>query len=163
MPDRIARYMYYKLHADRVARRMFSRVNDHRGRFLVLFALIYMCFGYSYIVEASTPARRETFGWMPHAIPMTVLCVPWFIAAAIAVASAITYKQPHTDRFGFMALVLVPVVWALMFLFSYFAGYAPTGWISTIIYGAFTAIVILTSSWPNPPQIDRSLLDGVHD
>lgn len=164
MPDRIVRYLYYKVHADRVTHRLFHRVNDHRGRFLILFGLLYGCFGWSYIVEGSSPSRRATFEWLPDVIPMSALSWPWFTAALIAVISAFRYTPPRTDRFGFMALALAPLVWACMFLFSYFAGYAPTGWISTIIYGGFAAIVILVSSWPNPVELDgRTLLDGAHD
>lgn len=164
MPDRIARYLYRKIHADRLTHRLFHRINDHRGRFLVLFGLLYGCFGWTYLVEGSTPSRTAAFEWLPSFIPMSALSWPWFIAAVIALGSSVRYTPPRTDRFGFMALVLVPCVWALMFLFSYFRGYAPTGWISTIIYGGFAAIVILVSSWPNPVQLDgRAVLGGAHD
>lgn len=163
MPDRIARYLYYKSHADRLLDKLFRRINDHRGRFLIGFALMYCCFGYSYVVEGSAASRTSVFQWLPDFIPVTALSGPWFIAAAIAIGSSFRRVPPRTDRYGFMALALVPLLWAMMFLFSYLAGHAPTGWISAMLYGGFAMIVILVSSWPNPVRLDGTLLGGVDD
>ena len=161
MPDRIVRYLFRKARVYPMVSRLSRGLNDHRGRFLVLFATIYTCFGYSYIVEGATTQRRSVFVWLPDMVPMMVLSTPWFLAAVIALMSAFKRSLFRTDRYGFMALATVPCVWALTFLFAHFAGRAPTGWISTLIYGGFAAIVVVVSSWPNPPTLDgRSLLDG---
>jgi hypothetical protein len=159
MPDRILRAIFYRAHADRVTRPLTRRLNGHRGKFLILFAMIYSLVGYSYVMAGITATRRATFGWLPDWLSFSILAWPWLIAAGIAVVSAILYNPPRTDRFGFMALAVVPMVWGCMFLISWLAGFAPTGWISAITYFAFSATVTLVSSWPNAIELggDRLL------
>ncbi|MCQ4119897.1 hypothetical protein [Rhodococcus tibetensis] len=159
MPDRVMRAVWSRLHGDRFTRPLTRRINGHRGKFLLLFAMIYALFGYSYVMAGITATRRATFGWLPDWFSFTVLAWPWFIAAGVAVVSAILYDPPRTDRHGFMALAVVPMVWGFMYLISWLAGFATTGWISAIIYFGFSAIVTHASSWPNAIQLggDRLL------
>ena len=159
MPDRVLRAVWTWLHLDRLTRPLTRRINGHRGKFLVLFAMIYGLIGYGYIVAGITPTRRATFGWLPDWFPFTVLAWPWLLAAVVALVSALLYDPPRTDRFGFMALAVTPMLWGSMFLISWLGGFAPTGWISSVTYFGLTAIVTLVSSWPNAIELggDRLL------
>lgn len=135
---------------DRIVRAVLDRLNDKRGRFLALNAIMYLCIGYSYFTNASLASRSAAFGWLP--LPTQYLGWVWIAAAVIALLSAVSYSPPRSDRLGFMVLTAVPMLWAFGYLFAWAAGYSEAGWVSAAIYGLIAGVALLCSSWANPNQ-----------
>ena len=151
MPDRLVRYVFRRLHLGRLTEPVTSRINGHRGKFLMLFAFIYLMIGYGYLV-VMTAGRLATFGWLPTWL-MGILAWPWLISAGVAILSAWKCTPPRTDRFGFMAIAVVPMLWGCLFLISWILNYSQTGWLSSVTYFALASIVVLVSSWPNAVEV----------
>ena len=137
------------------------RLSGKRAQFLLVHAVLYACLGFSYVTikPGEGSSRASAFSWLPAALPVSMIGWIWIVAAGIALYAAIEQHPPKSDRFGFMALTAVPIVWSLMFLISWvsavIAGTPSTAWVSASIYAGYATIVILVSSWPNPINLDR--------
>lgn len=129
------------------------RLNGRRGAFLLALAIVYLLIGYSYISQPSTAGWTTSFRWLPDWFPITYLGWPWIVAGLIAIASAIAYESPKSDRAGFSAMTAVPLAWSLIFFLLWLAGYATTGWSLASTYAGFAVAVMVVSGLPNPVPI----------
>lgn len=132
--------------------RAYKAINGKRGAFLCLHALVYIGIGVTYI---TTPNRTvQVFGWLPDFLTLDVLGWVWIVAAVVGVLSAFIHDPPRTDKIGYAVMTSVPLLWAGLMLISWLTGYNSTGLIAAVVYGGFAGVIMLVSSWPNPPPID---------
>lgn len=124
---------------------------QRRAAFLLLFSLAFAALGYSYSFADSSPSRLSALRWLTEVVPVHWLGIPWFVAAVIAAVSA--FRTMPADRFGFVALFIVPAVWGALYAISWATGDAPAGLVTTVLYEALATAPLVVAGMLNPnPQ-----------
>lgn len=124
-----------------------------RGAFLVLFAVVYALIGYSYLTlsPASVKAVRMSLHWALNVAPLPVWGWVWIATAVIAAASGLF--APGRKAAGFVAGVVMPVLWGLANLAAWISRDVPRGWVSAAIYAALAAAVGVVAGMPEPAAL----------
>ena len=124
-----------------------------RGLVLVLVGVCWVLLGISVIL---TPYSSQ--GWVPHEeIPGWARGSVWIITGCVGIVTA--WWPPGKDRWGFAAIVLMPLERAASFAVAA-VGWAlpgiehgaPRGWISALIWSAVVALIMLITGWQEPPS-----------
>jgi hypothetical protein len=123
-------------------------VNGRRGSFLILFGLIYVAVGLSYIYAPNDSPVRQSMAWLPHLTDLTFCGGVWATAGLIAGVHA--FLPIPKDRFGYMALAATAIAWTVAYMVSWGLGYADRGWVSAVVFAALGAATLVVSGMPNP-------------
>ena len=119
-----------------------------RGAFLAFLALLDFAYGYSlYLVPASQRAYDLLLPWQAWG-------VVWLAVGAVCAGGMVL--RTGADRLAFSLAAALKTCWAAVFVRVWLLDHLPRGWVSVVIWLAFAAVVLLVSSWPEPPR--RALL-----
>ena len=125
-------------------------INGRRGVFQLLLSALYLVIGVSFLLIPHPASRREALGWIIELMPLQPVALLWILAALVGIVSAF-YCRPK-DWVGFFALTLAPAVWGFLFLIGVMFGAPPLGIVSTAVYWAFAAVVMVVAG-----------MQGAHD
>ncbi|MFE9844663.1 hypothetical protein [Streptomyces goshikiensis] len=115
----------------RAARRA-NRLLGRRGPFLLILGVGKTCWGAGMIVD---PPQSTGLSLLTRVAPLHCWAWLWVIAGVITTISA--FLQVGRDRFGFIAALVPPSVWAIAYLAAVMSG--------EYSRGAYVAIWYLTS------------------
>ncbi|MFC8037817.1 hypothetical protein ACFUOZ_00490 [Paenarthrobacter sp. NPDC057355] len=110
------------------------RVNGRRGSFQLLFGVVYLFVGYSYLFMEASPARRVALAWIGEY--GNLLGLVWIVAGLLAFVGCI--RPRGKDSCSFAALSGAPMAFGFLYLIGVLAG-AP-------IQGLFTVFIFLLIS-----------------
>jgi hypothetical protein len=127
-------------------------INGRRGVFQLLFAVVYLAIGVSFVLIPATPSRAEALRWLTDLLPIWPFASLW-IAAGLTGAVSAFYCRPR-DWVGFFALTLAPAVWGFLFLIGVIFGAPPLGIVSTAIYWLLAAAMMVVSGMQGPNDRD---------
>lgn len=127
-------------------------INGRRGVFQLLFAVVYLVIGVSFMLIPHTPSRQEALRWLMELTPLWPFACLWLSAALVGAVSAF-YCRPK-DWVGFFALTLVPAIWGFLFLIGVLFGAPPLGLVSTAIYWLLAAAMMVVSGMQGPNDRD---------
>jgi hypothetical protein len=113
----------------------------HRGAFLGFLTLLDCLYGYSLV---STPPVQFTGYYL--LLPIHTLGWIW-LGAGIFLSTGIFLR---TDRLHFATASVVFVAWAGLFVNLWWQGLS-RAWVSVVLWAAFAGIILIVSSWPEPP------------
>jgi hypothetical protein len=127
-------------------------INGRRGVFQLLFAVVYLVIGASFLLIPTTPSRAEALRWLIELMPLWPFACLWLAAGLTGAVSAF-YCRPR-DWVGFFALTLVPAIWGFLFLIGVFFGAPPLGIVSTAIYWLLAAAMMVVAGMQGPHDRD---------
>lgn len=134
--------------------RLLKSIDGHRGDFLLAGGVAFTVVGYSY-VSVTTPGRSAAFSWLPMRMDSHEFGWAWVAVGVFTLISAlVSAKHKTLARVAFMALIVPPMLWALIFAGAWLTGAHPFGWVSTVSYALMAWWVLIASDWPNPPERD---------
>ena len=125
--------------------RQAARRVGRRGAFLLFLAALDIAYGYSLWV--TTAAQRRSLDLL---LPWQVWGLIWLATGAVCAIGAVL--RTGADRFAFGLAAALKAAWGAVFVRVWLYDHLPRGWVSVIIWLAFAAVVLLVSSWPEPPR-----------
>lgn len=133
--------------------RIIHTLDGKRGGFLFIMGIGWLAIGLSYALGPTTQSRARGFAWLPQWLDANELGWLWVATALIAIVAALTSRaHPRRENIAFGTLMIPPVLWSVIFGWATAIGEHPTGWISSVAYCLFAAIIWHCSSWPNPSR-----------
>ena len=127
----------------RSARKVVRRVG-RRGAFLAFLAVLDVAYGWSLYVVS--PAHRV----YDLLLPWQAWGIIWLSVGAVCAIGAVL--RTGADRVAFALAAALKTFWGLVFVRVWLYDHVPRGWVSVVIWLAFAAVVLLVSSWPEPPR-----------
>jgi len=126
-----------------------------RGAVLLILGVIWFFIGISTITDPYAGGSRNQ-GLFHEALPPWLRATLWIGTALLALSSAWRVAG-RRDDWGYMALILMPTVRAMSYLWAWlidlFDGQGdPTGWLGAIVWGTVTILVYTISGWPETPK-----------
>lgn len=128
-------------------------VNGARGRYLFTWGVGYIGIGMSNIV-APTQRRVEAFEWLPFWDDPQLWGWIWLVAGIIAITTSFAYGHSLTnrsDRWGFMALAIPPLVWVVVFSVALMLDPTRSHIATVLIYASIFLGQIAASGMENSP------------
>jgi len=135
--------------------RLLSGSLGHRGEALLIFGVLFILIGLSADLD---PTSGAPIG--PHAGLFYYAVLPgwrfagWALTGLLAISAAWRRTPPHTDSWGWVALMIMPLFNAFSYTWSFVLyligqhGYA-TGWVGIIFWGfLFSRLLMNLASWP---------------
>ena len=110
-----------------------------RGVFLILFGVVYGLLGYSYLQVPVTPAVHRALHVALNVAPLSVYAWAWITAGIICAAAGLL--SPRRKPVGFAVAMLMPALWAAVFLIAWVNGDMPRGWTSAVVFAALAGAV----------------------
>lgn len=122
-----------------------------RGVFLILFGVVYLLLGYSYLGVTVTPVVRQALRLALNVAPLQVYAWAWVTAGAICVVSGLV--SPARKPIGFTTAVLMPTLWAVVYMAAWVDGDIPRGWVTAVLFAAIAAAVAVVAGMPEPAAL----------
>lgn len=124
---------------------------------LLILGVIWVFFGISAIIDPH-PSGRTDLSLFHEALPSCLRATLWMGTALVAVSSA-WRTAGRRDDWGYMALILMPIVRAASYTWAWVihlihggADGAPNGWLGAIVWGTVVILVFTISGWPETPS-----------
>lgn len=114
------------------------RQAGRRGAFLTFLAVL--DFGYGYSLLVSQPVQRQGLNLL---VPLHVWGILWLTAGVVCVSGIFRIR----DRLQYTCSAIFKTMWALIFARVWFIQHVPLTWLTTVIFLAFAATVMLISGW----------------
>lgn len=125
----------------------------HRGGFLAAWGVVYILIGYSYLaVPPSTlQALRKALRLALNVAPLQVYAWLWIAAGAVGLTAA--FVLPGRRAFAFIAAVIMPALWSVVYFAGWADGGVPRGWVQAAIFAALATAVTTVSGMPDPKDL----------
>jgi len=128
-----------------------------RGAVLLILGVIWLFIGISTIADPYASGGRN-LGLFHEALPSWLRATLWIGTALLALSSA-WRAAGRRDDWGYMALILMPIVRAMSYLWAWLLNLIPgppvgdpTGWLGFIVWGTVAVLVFTISGWPESPK-----------
>jgi len=126
-----------------------------RGAVLLILGVIWLFIGISIIADPYAGGSRNQ-GLFHEESPSWLRATLWITTALFALSAA-WRPAGRRDDWGYMALILMPTVRAMSFLWAWlinlFGGQGdPVGWLGFIVWGTVVILVYTISGWPETPS-----------
>lgn len=133
-----------------------SRVRDRvgrRGGYLLLKAVMFAGHGLLFLLWPPTPALAAALRVPLTLAPLRVWGGVWLAAAVVAAASAFR-RGPGSDRWGFLALILVASFWASSYVAGAVIGTGgfARGMVAALLYSTLAGVIVIVAGWPEQPR-----------
>jgi hypothetical protein len=113
----------------------------HRGAFLFFLAILDLVYAWGLHLTA-TPQRAAADLYLPW----STWEVSWMLTGIFCAAGAFLRR----DRGSFVLAAMLDFSWGGVSLANWLGGSLPNGWLSAVVWMAFSATVLIISSWPDP-------------
>jgi len=123
-------------------RRLWGRVKrqiGRRGAFLLFLALLAYAYGYSLLATPPVLKYDLILPWMAWGFT-------WLAVGAFATIGAFVKE----DWPQYTACSVMMAAWAALSAHLWLIQHLPRGWVSVVIWAAFSLTVILVGGWPEP-------------
>lgn len=137
----------------RAARRL-HRLLGRRGIFLLILGIGKTCWGVSFLVDPPSPEGLRL---------LTSLCSLrhwawlWIVAGLITTVSA--FLRVGRDRYGFVAALVPPAVWAIAYLSAVISGdYSRGAWVAVWYLTSHVGVIMWAATVPehSVPKVPRA-------
>lgn len=129
------------------ARRLWERVG-RRGCFLGFLLILDLAYGLSLAAPVAAARQSATVKYIAHVFPLWVWAALW-LAVGVACAVGMFVRR---DAFAFASAMALKVGWGALFGVGWLLAGLERGWLSTVIWWSFAAVIALISAWPEPPR-----------
>ena len=122
---------------------------DYRRTLLTLCAGFYLVIGLAHVFMTSSPSIDRGFGWLPTSADANDIGWAWVVGGAlIGVAAWAPWRCSEKVAFG--TAILLPAVWACIYVISWAAFSNPLGLRSSLAWALIASLLVLVAAWPNP-------------
>lgn len=122
---------------------------DYRRTLLTLCAGFYLVIGLAHVFMTSSPSIDRGFGWLPTSADANDIGWAWVVGGAlIGVAAWAPWRCSEKVAFG--TAILLPAVWACIYVISWAAFSNPLGLRSSLAWALIAGLLVLVAAWPNP-------------
>jgi hypothetical protein len=136
-----------------VAARLRRAVRSRRSLVLLVFGVLFVLIGFSYLGQAAeiTRSPAAALSYKAHLALMPLDVWSWlFIATgAVGIAGGLTVSHPP----GYGALIAISTWWAAEFVLSW----ALTGYgravLGALVWIALSAALLIVAGWPDPHEV----------
>lgn len=118
-----------------------------RGSFLAFLFLLDAIYAYSLFFPTTQSLQTPTSVFLLHIAPLWVWGLLWGAAGLVC----LFYAFHRNDAPGFAAAMFMKTLWSLTFLLGWLFAGVERGYLTATIWGAFAAVCLLISTWPEPP------------
>ncbi|MET9467803.1 hypothetical protein ABZY44_23970 [Streptomyces sp. NPDC006544] len=128
-----------------------------RGHFLLILGIGKTCWGAGMIVDPPTTTGLQL---LTRIAPLHCWAWLWVIAGLITIVSA--FLKVGRDRFGFIAALAPPAVWAIAYLSAVIGGeYSRGAWVAVWYLTSHVGVIMWAAtvpehSVPKPPRARRA-------
>lgn len=127
----------------RAVRRLRKQLG-RRGHFLLILGLGKTCWGAGMIVD---PPQSAGLGLLTRIAPLHCWAWLWVLAGAITIISA--FLQVGRDRFGFVAAMVPPAMWAISYLVAVISGdYSRGAWVAVWYLTSHVGVIMWAATVP---------------
>lgn len=130
-----------------VAKSLAGRIG-RRGCFLAFLIVLDLGYGLSLLSPATEARRSPTVKYIDHILPLWVWGCMW---VAVGAACVVGMFVRH-NSFAFASAMGLKVGWGAVFGAGWLFAGLERGWLATVIWWSFAAVVALIASWPEPPR-----------
>ncbi|MFJ4990078.1 hypothetical protein ACIP9H_40560 [Streptomyces sp. NPDC088732] len=132
--------------ARRVARRL-----GRRGAILTCYGSVWAVYGWAQLITPQPDQRG--LGPALHVMPLVAWAWLWVVSGVIAAMAA--WLPEGRDWPGFLSLPLIVLPWTVSYFMSWAVGDAPRGWVSSVVWAAIAAPVLVVAGWDEPTRHKR--------
>lgn len=116
-----------------------------RGAFLIFLAILDMVYAWA-LYKYATPQEAAVNALL---LPWQVWAPIWGSVGLVCLGSAFLKK----DRIAFSLAAALKFAWGGVSFIQWMRNLEPNGWLSTVVWVAFSATVLIISSWPEPAPL----------
>jgi hypothetical protein len=135
----------------RAARRLYKMLG-RRGCFLAILGIGKTCWGVSFLVN---PPSDEGLGLLTRYCELQHWAWLWIVCGLVTLGSA--FVKIGRDRFGFLAALIPPTVWAAAYTFAVITGdYSRGGFVAVWYLTSHVGVILWASAVPEysvPPPV----------
>lgn len=135
--------------------RLIKSIDGRRGGLLTFLGLGYLVMG---LINLGTPDSLSVdlaFAWLPQHLNANELSLVWiFCGIGMASISLVSSRWPALETWGFIASIISPMVWGLIFVFSTIFG-NPYGLRGGAAYLTIAISLVYIAGWPNPVTLHK--------
>lgn len=128
-------------------KRLINRIG-RRGAFLLFLAMLDFVYGYALLYPTPTALNSTAYQFLISILPLQVWGALWIAVGLLC----LIYAFMKRDAVGYGAAVFLKILWATIFFLGWLFAGVERGYLSSVIWGSFAAILILIASWPERPQ-----------
>ena len=121
---------------------------DYRRTLLTLCAGFYLVIGLAHVFMTSSPSIDRGFGWLPTSADANDLGWAWVVGGALIGVAA--WAPWRSEKVAFGTAILLPAVWACIYVISWAAFSNPLGLRSSLAWALIAGLLVLVAAWPNP-------------
>ena len=135
---------------------MRKRRLGYRGTVLLIMGIIEVAYGIGLIIYP-LPTLPRSYWVLHEMIPYPLRAFMWVATGVVACAFAFA-RAPGRDRFGFVALVLMPMVRAASYVTAWVIWLMPLphhigydrGWVAAVFYVGWAGLMMVEAARPEP-------------
>lgn len=116
-----------------------------RGAFLLFLTMLDGIYAFSLFFPGEGAIGSPAYRFLSAVAPLYVWGLVWLIVGVICGV----YALKQNDALGYGAAMFLKVLWATIFLLGWLFGGVERGYLATVIWGAFAAVIGLISTWPD--------------
>ncbi|MFJ3507786.1 hypothetical protein [Streptomyces luteogriseus] len=135
----------------RAARRLYEMLG-RRGSFLAILGVGKTCWGVSFLVN---PPSNEGLQLLTRYCELRHWAWLWIVCGLVTLGSA--FVKIGRDRFGFLAALIPPTVWAAAYAFAVITGdYSRGGFVAVWYLTSHVGVILWASAVPEysvPPPV----------
>lgn len=130
-----------------------------RAAFLTLFGIAYLMIGNALLTTNETPLVRHVFRFALSIMPLHGWGTAWIICGAVALIDGLWPRG--RDTVGFVAAVVAPVAWAIVYFIAWAQLDVPGVrqlWENAVVYLMIACAVAIVAGMPEPRTVRRALI-----
>lgn len=125
-----------------------------RGAFLFAYGVAWVLLGYARLAVPPSSAALRAIEPLLYVAPYRTWAALWFVMGVLAIIAAF-FRKPGQDIFGYISLMVPPVLWGVSGFITYINGVNPQGLLATSLWGAVVAAIVIVAGWPEIPNGKR--------
>lgn len=126
-----------------------------RGAFLLFLAMLDVLVAGSFAWPPKEVSLSSGLRYVAGIAPLWVWAGAWLAAGVCCAVGAFL----RVDRWSFAAAMALKVLWGSLYLLGWAFGLVERGWVQAAIWLAFAAVVLLISTWAEPPTPSHPVVD----
>lgn len=127
---------------------IFRRVG-RRGSFLLFLALLDVTNAFALATPDKQASSMPAYVFLASILPLWCWAIPWAGVGLLC----LFYAFRKNDAVAYGVAMFLKVFWALVFLLGWIFVHVDRGYLSTTVWGAFAAVLLLIATWPEPDDI----------
>ena len=131
-----------------------SKKIGFRGSFLLFLSILDVVYGTAILQISNHSPLAHLFTISTQAVGIVWIVVGVYLLTGVFV---------RNDRFQFAVAAMLKSIWCLEFIHIWIDNRIPNAWQSVAVWGAFAAVTILISFWPEPLKLRRRADDNNAD